>query len=362
MTTAYGFVDLKDLYAQRVSEVGVQRIWDAVRESAGEYSRVANGLLAEFAEMTTVAKEQIELPGDGTLQPLDEHGNPLPVAPSGYYSVAYPIQGAGTAWGTNRVSRELLTVQEAERFTLDAMQRDGDWLIRHMLAGIFDNVAWTFNDKIGPNGAKGLGDITIEPLANGDTVTYKRKGNVAAATDDHYLATASAIADATNPFPTINRELSEHPSNGNGRILVYAASDLIDAISGLSSFVDVDDPDVMVGDDSDRVSNVPVAAPGDEVIGKVKGTRCWIVEWSGLPATYMIAKVEGIPLLKMREYPAASLQGFFPEFANVDGNHTINRMLRYAGFGVSNRVAGLVYRIGNGTYAIPSGYGAPLSV
>ena len=39
----------------------------------------------------------------GTLQPLDEWGNPLPVKDEGVYDVAFPIQGGGTAWGDNRV-------------------------------------------------------------------------------------------------------------------------------------------------------------------------------------------------------------------------------------------------------------------
>lgn len=361
MTTTFGLLRTQDLYAQRVTTVGVQRVYDAVRSHAAEYTRVVMGMMAELAERTELAQEQIELPGDGTLQPLDEDGNPLPVQPSGSYQVAYPIQGAGTAWGTNRISRELMTVEEAERFTIDAERRDADWVIRHMLAGIFDNTTWTYNDKVGANGAKGLGNITIQPLANADSVTYVRKGITAPATDDHYLAQAAAIADATNPFPTIESELMEHPSNGNGRILVYIPTNLKDTVMALTSFVGVSDPNV--GNlQTEVATNVPNPGFGDEVLGYIKGTRCWIILWGFLPSSYMFAKVEGKAVLKMREYPAAALKGFFPENANVDGNHLITRMLRYAGFGVADRVAALVYRIGDAAYAIPSGYDAPLAV
>jgi hypothetical protein len=360
MTTAYGFVGLTDLYNQRVQAVGPQRVYDAVRISAEEYNRVANAVLGEFYERTTLAQEQMELPGDGTLQPLDEDGNPLPVQPSGSYQVAYPIHGGGTAWGTNRVSREMLTVEEANRFTLDAMQRDADWVIRHMLAAVFDNATYVFVDKVGANGSKGLGNITIQPLANGDTVTYKRKGATAAAVDTHYLAQAAAISDAANPFPTIASELKEHPSNGNGRVLVYIPTNLKASVQGLSNFVAVDAADVIPGANDDRVTNVPNVGPGDAVLGYVDD--CWIIEWSSLPDSYMIAKIEGKPFLKMREYPVGSLQGFFTENANVDGNHLVTRMIRYAGFGVADRVAALVMRIGNGVYAIPTGYDAPLPV
>jgi hypothetical protein len=37
-------------------------------------------------------------------------------------------------------------------------------------------------------------------------------------------------------------------------------------------------------------------------------------------------------------------------------------MIRYAGFGVLNRVAAMITRVGNASYAIPSGFTAPLPV
>jgi len=46
----------------------------------------------------------------------------------------------------------------------------------------------------------------------------------------------------------------------------------------------------------------------------------------------------------------------------VDGNHMENRVIRYAGFGVSNRVGAVCYQVGNGTYQVPSAYNAPLAV
>lgn len=360
--TQYGFIDLESLYNQRITQVGVVRIFKAVVESAAEYSRVANAIVADWAEPTETAQEEIELPGDGTLQPLDEHGNPLPVQGSGYYQVAYPIQGAGTAWGDDRISRELMTVEEANAATEDANRRDMDWMIRHLLAAVYTNTTWTYKDKVGPTGNKGLGNITIQPLANGDAVLYNRKGNTAPAIDNHYLAQAAGIADATNPYITIDAELSEHPSNGNRRILCYIPTNLVSDTMALTSFVEVDDPDITAGSGADRVTNVPNVGPGDRVIGKIKGTRCWIIEWSGLADSFIIAKVEGKPFTKMREYPSPKLKGFFPETANPDGNHKEYRFLRYAGFGVADRVAALVYRIGNASYAIPSGYTAPLAV
>lgn len=359
-SVAFGFYDLQALFNQRVTTVGPQRVYDAVAESAAEYSRVVNALLeAEWIERTVDAQEQIELPGSGTLQPLDEFGNPLPVQPSGSYQVAYPIYGAGTAWGDDRITRELITVDEANRNTLDAEQRDKDWLLRHALAAMFTNVDVTFNDKYPVRGSKALGDITIKPLANSDTVTYKLKGASAPTTDTHFLAQAAAIDDTHNPFPAIYTEINEHPSNGNRRVIAYVATDLVSSIKSLSTFVDVDDPDVVPGTATPRVTNVPMVGVGDRVIGHVDNV--WIVQWGFLPSGYMVAKAEGVAPLAMREIDAPALQGFFPEKFSPDGNRMITRMLRYAGFGVKRRVAALVYRVG-GVYAIPSGFTAPLPV
>ena len=358
MTVAYGFISLQDLFNQRVVTVGPKRVFDAVQKSAEEYTRVVNGLLAEFAAPTTDAQVQVELPGDGSLQPLDEDGNPLPVAPSGNYTVGFPIQGAGTAWGTNRVTRAKLTVDEANRNTLDAFQKDADWNIRHLLAAIYDNVAWTYADKTGAGGSKGLGNISVQPLANGDSVLYNRKGGVAPATDDHYLAQLNSIDDSHNPFETIEAELLEHPSN-TGRILCYIPTDLKASIIALATFKSVADPNVAYTT-TELATNVPAVGPGEEVLGYIEGTKCWIILWSVLPASYIIAKMEGKAVLCRRENPEPELQGFFPEAQDVDGNHYVNRFLRYCGYGVQDRVGAVVYRIGNASYAIPSGYDAPL--
>lgn len=361
MATSYGFQDLQHLYNTRVNQVGVQRVYTAVQDSVAEHTRVINEMMASLVERTTVAKEQIELPGGGTLQPIDENGVPLPVKPSGSYDVAYPIYGGATAWGTNRVSRALMTVQEADRNTMDAMMRDADWLRRHMLAALFDNTTTAFVDKAGLGGSKGLGSITIQPLANGDSVTYVRRGG-SSSTDDHYLAQAGAIADNANPFPTIYDELAEHPSNrvdGNNPVIVYIATSLKATTRALTNFVERPEAGIQRGISADQLTMSAPRGFGDEFLGWVD--NCWIVEWSALPAGYMIAHATGAgAVLKMREYEASELQGFFTEQHSLNGNHLQVSMLRYCGFGVANRVGAVVYYVGSGSYAIPSGYTCPL--
>jgi hypothetical protein len=349
---AYGFINLENQLTQRVTQVSVPTIFTAVQESAAEHNRQLTGLLASLVELTTEYKEHFALPVSGTLQPLDENGVPLPVKFGPGYDVAYPIQGGGFAWGTNRVTRAKMTVQEANTMTISALMADVDWMRRHMLAALFYPTAWTFKDQE-------HGDLTIQPLANADTVLYPRVGG-ASATDTHYLAQAAVIADAANPFPTIYAELKEHPSNA-GDVVVYVPTNLVASITGLTDFVPVRDPSVIpAAADAQLVASIDRGF-GDEVLGKVN--KCWIVEWRALPDNYMIAHCQGSPVLKMREHKEGDLQGLNPENFSPNGNYLQTSMIRYAGFGVVNRVAALVYRIGDAAYAAPTGYTAmPLPV
>jgi hypothetical protein len=365
-TLAWGFTSLYDVFSRRVSDLtnGGQLIRDAVVQSAAEYSRQANSIMSILATRTTQGKEKYQLTDSATLQPLDEWGNPKPRRSFGSYDVAYPIQGGGDAWGDNRVSRALMTVEQANDFTLSAMKADADWLIRHALGAIFGNAAWTFDDQgLGMAGG-GLGTLSIQPLASGDSVTYVKRNGIAA-TDNHYYAQAAAIADGTNPFPGLVTELEEHPGNGTG-VAFYVPTNLVSAVTGLAEFTNVGDPNVTLGSASPVLNSDGASALGfgDKVLGYLKSSRAWVVEYSRLPDSYLL----GLPLnptgtvLKMREYDAPALQGFFPEFHSPDGNLQINRMIRYAGFGVSNRVGAVAGLIGNGTYSAPTGFQGPMAV
>lgn len=353
-TLAYGFLGLKDQLADRVNTVGVQTVDTAIQESIAEFQREQDSILSVFVQRVTFWSKKYKLQGSGTLQPLDEWGNPMPVLPSGSYEVALPIQGGGTAWGDNRVTRAMMTVDDANRFTWQTMAQDMDWVVRHILSAIFTNTTWTYSDK-----DDDIGDLTIQPLANNDSVVYTRKGGQSS-TDNHYLAQANTISDADNPFPTIKTELMEHPSN-SGDVVAQVPTNLVSDIKGLANFIPANDPRITSGIAVDTLNATIDVGPGDTLIGYVDGV--WIVEWTRLPDNYIIAYSTGSdPVVGMREYPAAELQGLFPEFQDVDGNRHLNKFIRYAGFGILNRVGALVYRIGNGSYAVPSGYTAPLAV
>lgn len=352
-TVAYGFVGQEHLFGQRVSNENVQVVRDAIALSVAEHNRQATELMAEWTSPTTEHQVRYRQIGSGTLQPLDEWGNPLPIREGGYYDVAFPIQGGGTAWGENRVARAQMTVEEVNEYTLNALKRDADWVKRHALAALFDNVSWNYEDPQ-------FGTLAIQPLANGDTVQFARV-NGSQAVDNHYLAQAAAIGDAANPFGTIFTELMEHPENAGGTPVAYVPSNQVSAVQALTAFAPVADPDIALGISSDRLAASFTPGIGSEVLGKV--SKMWIVELPMLPDDYIVASVRGgTPALAMREYAAPALQGFFTEEHSPDGNLQEHRFIRYAGFGAWNRVGAVVYRIGNASYAIPSGYDAPLAV
>ncbi|MCB8923011.1 MAG: hypothetical protein H6662_15595 [Ardenticatenaceae bacterium] len=355
---AYGFVGMQHLFNKRVQEVGVNRVFDAITQSAAEHTQMINTMMEILVERTTVAQEEFELPGSGTLQPLDEVGIPRPTDTYGFYQVAYPIQGGGDAWGKNRVTSALMTVQEANRHTIEAQNKDADWLARHIIASVLTKDSWTFHDKVGAAGNKGLGNITIMPLANGDVTEYPVTGKQPQ-TANHYTAQAVAIDNSNNPFPGFYSTLTRYPGSKNATIVAYIPENLQESVEALTDFREVEDADVRAGANRDElVGSIPVGL-GDELLGKVG--KVWVVLWKRLPDNYIFVHARGRTILKMREYPTSTLQGLFTELHSPDGARMENRVIRYAGFGVSNRVAGLVHYVGNAAYQNPTDYTAPLA-
>ncbi len=356
---AWGFLGMEDLFSRRVSEVtnGYQLVRDAIVNSTREYSRQANEVLSALAERTTDYKIAYAAAGRGTLQPLDEWGNPQPRKPTGKYDVAFPIRGAGDAWGNNRISRVQMTVQEANDMTLQAQSADADWLMRHALAALLSNTSWTFADVK-------YGNLTIMPLANNDAQAFVLRNGKSVSNHNHYKAQAAAISDAANGFAQDVADLEEHPENGSG-VAFYVPSNLVPSVQGLTEFQAVNDPNLTRGANFDRLTSDGEAGLkfGDKVLGYLKSSRAWVVEWARLPDNYYLGlPLDGSRALRMREFPEPALQGLFPEFHSPDGNVEVNRVIRFAGFGVANRVGALVRRIGNASYVTPADFVAPLAV
>jgi hypothetical protein len=347
----YGFHQIKDLFADRLVDTRAEVVATAIQQSVDAHNAEINAITGLFAERTTARTARFLQGGNNRLQPLDENGRARPIKPSGHYDVAFPIRDAGTAWGANYKALNKMTVQDANRVTAAMLTADATWMRDQIMGALFASASYTYDD---PDG-----DLTIQPLASGDSVTYPRGGTVAASADTHQLATADAIADATDPFQTIVDELTEHPENG-GDVVVLVPSNLVSAIRDLALFHAVADPNLRRGANSDElIGSVSVPLPGAQIGYHEAGAH--IVEWKGLPSNYVIATTtDGERALRMREEPEANLQGFNMVAERNDHPFYESQWLRSAGFGAYNRTGALVMRFGNGTYATPTGYSQPM--
>ena len=354
MAILYGFTNLKDVFSQRVDDVGVAVVNDAIDATIAEHNRQLAALTGLFATPTTEYKIRYRTPVAARLQPLDENGRARPIKLAGYYDVAFPLQDAGTAWGQTYKASKKLTVQEANDILNTLLTADKRWMRDHILSALFTNASWTFSDDQ-------HGDLTVKGLANSDTDTYLvQTGADAGATDTHYLAQANAIDNSNDPFPTIYDELTEHPEN-TGEVVVLIPSNVKTTVQNLSAFYPQTDPNLNAGMASTTLrGSLGVPLPG--VLLGYHEARVWIAEWKSLPSGYMIATMTGGPRpLLMREEMEASLRGFNRVAERNDHPFYESQYLRIAGFGANNRVGALVQRIGNGSYAIPTNYPSPLA-
>lgn len=350
----YGFYDLESVFEERVNEVGVDTVATAITAAVTEHNRQMDALMSLFAERTTDFKVRFQTPTAARLQPLDQDGRARPIQPAGFYDIAFPIHHAGIAWGNNRIARAKMTVADANRITATMISADMRWVRDHMLAALFTNAAWTFADPE-------HGNLSIQGLANSDSVQYLvQTGSDAGATDTHYLAQANAIDNSNDPFPTIHSELTEHPEN-MGEVIAVIPTNLKATTEALSGFYPLGDPNVRLGgNQAELVGSLNVNVPGS-IIG-YHDSGVWISEWRSMPASYMLAVSESGPRpLAMREHAESELQGFSQVATREDHPFWESHFERLAGFGGQNRVGALVYRVGNGSYAIPTGYTSPMA-
>jgi hypothetical protein len=347
MAYLYGFINMKDLYARRVTEVGVDEVNVAIERSVAEHNRQMDALMGLFVRRTTEFKTRFRTPVAARLQPLDNNGRALPIKPAGQYDVSFPLQQAGTAWGTNSVTGAYMTVEEAAEATAAMMDADFRWMRDHLLNAFFVDGSYTFTDEL-------HGALTVYGLASGDATTYNiQSGSDTEATDDHVQGTAS-LANAT--FTGLYTELLEHPENSGEVVALVSSADRA-AIEALSLFYPIANRNLRPGNSATVLdANLSVSLPGD-VFGMVD--RVWVAEWRSMPSNYLVAfTTGGEQPVAMREDPIAELRGFNRVADRTDYPWFERQYRRRAGFGAWNRVGAVILRTNNATYAAPTGYGA----
>lgn len=350
----YGFHTLQQRFAEPVSTIDAGVIDTAITQAIEEHNRQMDRFSALFLNPGIVDATRTFRTGIATRnQPLDEIARPLPIQGEAKYTVGFPIQDSGQAIGRTWREAQKMRVDQLNRLMAAILDGDRSWVFDHILAALFNNVDRTFFDEE-------KGQLTVKPLANGDATVYAVKaGEFAGNTDTHLWGEAAAIADATNPFPTIYAELAEHPENGavgDGRVICFIPTGLKQAVTNLASFYRPFNNDLTPGSGL----TVLTGQLGVDVPGTVLGmdlSGCWIVEWPRLPANYIVSiATSGEPPIGERVDELASLRGFIEMDDNEDFPWYQRNWMRRAGYGAWNRVGATVTRIGNGTYAIPTNY------
>jgi hypothetical protein len=347
-----GFEQYNDLLNSRLVEDNVIETVDTiVRETVELHNQQTQNMLSLFCDFTTDHQRRFQSPFQAYLQPHDgEFARMQPVKQFGVYDIAFPLAAGGIGFGWTRLQRIKKTVRDVNDRLVVMLDADRRYNRYNILAALFANTDYSYEDE-------DFGTLTVKPLANGDSQEYLTlPGAESPTTANHFAAQANAIDDSHNPFPTIYDTLSVRPENGEGRIISFVPTANVAAVKALTSFIEAPDPDVregignnvLVGDLSDAV------LPG-EVIGKVG--RVWVAEWRALPSNYLISIATGGPRpLAAREHPEPELQGFQAVADRVDHPYTERHFERRIGFGVQNRLSAHIQRVGNGTYAIPTGF------
>lgn len=364
MAMKYGIWQERDLDLDELAvNVDREALLDAQQTTLQIHNEELNDTIGLFADPVTKSQTSVKLGNTARHQPLDENGRPKPIKPAGNYFVGFPIVKAGSAEGFNFWTDNQMTVKDfADSYNL-MLSADVNWVRDQLLAAFFYNGAgYTFSDvRSGEN-------VTVYGLANGDANTYDKVSG--AATDDHYYAQANAIGSgADNPYPTIQTELNEHPGNGQ-RIVAFIAPAQQAATELLPGYAPVLRQRVETVLAAGSADTSPLFAPSIGIalprsmahIGTHGNVD--IVVWQNMPSGYGIAlalDAQEKPL-GIRQYPQAALRGLVNQGEPMSQfPYRQNNYVRALGFGGKNRVGAVVFRVGNGTYAAPTGYTAPLA-
>lgn len=349
MASLYGIMGLADVANLRVDEVGQRIVFDAVRELVARYNTELGLMTRTFVQGDTIDPEiTYALPGGGMMQESTEYSRPGAIRPGPSYSVGFEIRDARDQIAWDDISLAYATVEQVENLVNNAMIRHTNWVRFHMLRALFHNAARTFKDPM-------FGDVVVQPLANGDATLYPPTiGGTDNTTRTNYVASNMAgIADITNPIPTYEALLDDYMSGGD--VVLFAHPTQANQIRALTSFIDLVDPMIRVYQGQEAVWNGP-AVPG-EIIGRVGDV--WISEWRWMPAGYVYLQnlMYPAPLMRRLDRVNVAGRGQLALIAQQQEMPFIESFWRDRhGFGVANRLNGVVGQITGAAYTIPALY------
>lgn len=358
MSGIFGALGIADTERVMLSSMGQRVVFDAVAQVLGDHNADLQAALSVFVQETTSDyKIRYKLPGGGRLQRMGNQSAPGAVKAYGGWDVAFPLEDFGAALAHNRVAYAYMTAQELNRHLDTIMVQDRNTVRFEMLKALMNNAQDTFVDPL-------WGSLSVEPLANGDSVVYPPVlGSETEATDTHYLSSGyavTAISDTNNPYTTIANELEEHfgATQGGSNIAVFINNAQVPKTRALTDFVAVSDIGIRPGDDTAVAVGLPAALPG-RVLGRMDGSGVWVVEWRWMPAAYMLGiHLDAPKPLIQRIDPADTGLGQGLQLVATDEQYpfTESYYSHRFGFGCGNRLNGVAMFIDAGAWAVPSAY------
>lgn len=359
MSQIFGHLNLNDTDRVFQATTGQAVIYDAIADYVNRVNMDLQAATSAFVSGTTDAyKLRYKLPGGGRLQRRGLSGRPAAVKVTGQWDVAFPLEDFGAAVGGDDVSMAYMTMADLDRHISTVVTQNVNTYRFEMLKALFNNTQDTFTDPL-------WGSLSIEPLANGDSVVYPPVlGSETEATDDHYIETnyaATAISDSNNPYETGVEELLEHfgESVGGDNVVAFINQAEAPETLDLTDFTAVEDSFIRSGDNVSIPDRLP-SVPG-KIIGRMTGPgACWVSQWRWMPATYMLfVHLEEEAPLMVRTDPADTGLGTGLQMVATDEQYPVTESFwrHRFGFGAANRLNGVMLELNTGgSYTIPSGY------
>jgi hypothetical protein len=358
MASIFGALGLPDTDYVYVNTVGQSIVYDVTQNQVlGDHREDMQASMAFLVDRTTSDhKIRYKLPGSGEMQRINRQGRPGAVKAINGWDVGLPLEEFGAEVAGDRVTMAYMSMAAYQLHVQTVMRKDMNTTIKEMLKALFNNTERTFVDEL-------WGSLLVEPLANGDSVTYPPLvGSTDDATAQNYLASgyvSASISDTNNPIPTIVSALEGHfgTPTGGSAIAVFINNAETAKIQGLANFDPVPNRFVTYGDNVSLVQGFEDSPLPGRVLGETDSAL--IVEWRRIPAGYLLAVHLDAPkpLLRRIDPPQVGLgDGLqlvaedldFP-FKTADWSHRF-------GFGVGNRLNGIVMQLTAGSYTIPTLY------
>lgn len=358
MSGIFGILGLQDHDYAFLNTLGQQVIFDAANDEMRRQNEEIMSVLGVFVEAETESfKERYKLPAGGRLQRISGLTQTAAAKTYGKWDVAYPLEDFGAQVAQDRIDFAYATAQDLNRHLDSVNMQNINTLRFELLYALFNSTAATFTDR-------NHGNLTVERLANGDSVVYPPVlGSESEATDNHYLESgyaASAISDTNDPYVTIVDELEEHfgAPTGGSEIVIFVNNAQRAKTEALTEFTQTSDRFIQEGSQT----AIPLM-PGQRLPGRTLGRHgagAWVQEWRWIPSGWMLAIHLGAPKpLKIRRHPASTGLPRSLQLVSQSDIYpfTQSHYEHHFGFGVGNRLNGVVMELGTGgTYSVPTAY------